>query len=129
MATLRYSSARHLRIVCATQDPARGRALLGDLAGPHRTVECVQNAPQALACIGPDRPCDLLVTTPALPDTTGLGLVRQLRRSGFQGRVVVLCATASAALVAAYRALGGATLLLEPASPALLRATLVPDER
>lgn len=124
----RPTTARHLRIVCATDDLSRARSLLGQLAGPHRTIECVQSAPEALACIGPHRPCDLLVTTHALPDSGGLGLVRQLRRVGFTGRVVVLCAAASATVVAAYRALGVATLLLEPAPAPLLRASLFADD-
>lgn len=122
MPALRSSAVRPLRILCATADPAQRRALLGTLAGPGRTVECVRDGRQALACAAQAGACDVLFAAHALPDLGGLALVRRLRRAGFDGRVVVLCASASAALVAGYHALGVTTLLLEPATAAVLRA-------
>ena len=122
MSALRSSAARPLRILCATADPAQRRTLLGTLAGPGRTVECVRDGRQALACIAQHGTCDVIFAAHALPGLGGLALVRRLRRAGFDGRVVVLCASATAALVASYHALGVTTLLLEPASAAVLRA-------
>ena len=122
MPALRSSAVRPLRILCATADPAQRRTLLGSLAAPGRTVECVRDGRQALACVARPGACDVVFVAHALPGLGGLALVRQLRAAGFDGRVVVLCASASAALVAGYRALGVTTLLFAPAPAALLRA-------
>ena len=128
MSNLRSSRAvRPLRILCATADPAQRRTLLGVLAGPGRTVECVRDGQQALACVALRGACDVVFATHALPGLGGLALVRRLRRAGFDGRVVVLCASASAALIAGYHALGVTTLLLAPAPAALLRAAATAD--
>lgn len=111
------------KILCATADPAQRRALLGALAAPGREIECVRDGRQALACFAKNPDCDVVVTAHKLPALGGIALVRRLRHAGFDGRVVVLCAAATATTVAAYRALGVETILIEPAPPAVLAVT------
>lgn len=125
MSAFHPNSARPMRILCASADLAQRRSLLGTLAGPDRVVECVRDGHQALACVGQPGACDVVFTAHTLPGLGGLALVRRLRRTGFDGRVVVLCASASAALIAGYHALGVTTLLLEPAPAALILAAAI----
>lgn len=114
-----------VRIICASADPRRRLALLGTLALPGRVVECVQDARQAVLCFEQHGSCDLVLTAHTLPDLDGVELVRRLRRAGFEGRVVVLCAAISAATAAAYRALGVGTILVEPVPPSVLTAAMI----
>ena len=119
------AALRPRKILCATADPVERRALLAALAGPGREIECVRDGRQALVCYARDQACDLVLTAHALPGLGGLALVRRLRRAGFDGRVVVLCAAATATVVAAYRALGVESILIQPVAAGVVQAAIL----
>lgn len=125
MRRSRSSPVCHLRILCAFADSAQRRSLLGVLAGPGRTIECVADAEQALTCLARrPRAWDLVLTAHELPRSGGVAFVRRMRAAGFAGRIIVLCAEATKRIVSAYRALGVTALRFDSIALGLLRAAV-----
>ncbi|GAA0336475.1 hypothetical protein GCM10009087_53700 [Sphingomonas oligophenolica] len=60
---------------------------------------------------------DLLVTDYRLPDGDGLGVLRAMRRAGWQGRAILITAFPSPTLVESARACGFDSILEKPLRP------------
>jgi len=68
---------------------------------------------------------DLLVTDYRLPDGDGLGVLRALRRAGWEGRAILITAFPSTALLDSAKACGFNAVLEKPLRPNELTGALV----
>ena len=108
-------------------DPRRRAVLVEDDEPVRRSLQLVLHARgydvRSFASAAPllddfqSEGIDLLVTDYRLPDGDGLGVLRALRRAGWQGRAVLITAYPSPALLDSARACGFDAILEKPLRP------------
>lgn len=108
-----------LRILCVDDNPVCLRLVSEVLKRAGCRVQCAAHAEEAMAWIEREE-FDLLVTDHDMPVTNGLMLVDRLKRTAFNGRIVVLSAGVAVQAEDAYRQLGVSDILLKPISGAAL---------
>lgn len=106
---------KHSRILAVEDETAVAQLLSLVLCGPHCKVFTACDGADALAKIAASaEPFDVVMTDHMMPRVTGLELVRQLRRTGFAGKIAVLSAHLTEANMRAYEEEGVDLLLSKP---------------
>lgn len=111
----------------AETDPRRRAVLVEDDEAVRRSLQLVLHARgydvRSFASAAPlldgfqAEGIDLLVTDYRLPDGDGIGVLRALRRSGWQGRAILITAFPSPTLADSARASGFDAVLEKPLRP------------
>jgi len=113
-----------LRVICADDEEPSRELLTGLLGKLGHTVVSFPDGEQALAAIVADPgEFDVLITDNEMGRMNGLDLVREVRKTKFTGKIVVISAYLEDGLREKYQALGVSSSLGKPCSErALLEA-------
>jgi CheY-like chemotaxis protein len=112
-----------LKIIVADDEPSVTSSILWALR-PLGQIEIVNDGGQALAKLAADPTIDLLITDHTMPRMSGLELVRRLRETGYNGKILVLSAHLSRQNRAAYDSLGVEAMLPKPFDVDALRQVI-----
>ena len=89
------------------------------------TVEAAENGKLAFQLFAAKSDFfDIVITDHSMPEKTGLELVRDLRASGYGGRIIVMSGSLTNELTEAYRAHSVDAILQKPFTPASLSTIL-----
>lgn len=95
------------------------------LARDGYSVDCVTDGAQALEKLHAEpAPFDLLITDHHMPRMNGIELVKNLRREGYPGKILIFSSDLSQELNSAYRELRVEKFLFKPVFPSVLRQVL-----
>ena len=103
-----------LKIIVADDEPSVTSSILWALRPLCHKIEIVNDGEQALAKLAADPTIDLLITDHSMPRMSGLDLVRRLRETGYNEKILVLSAHLSHRNRAAYDSLGVNAMLPKP---------------
>lgn len=106
-------SAARRRALCVDDDPTCLRLLQATMQRVGFVVETARNGLEALT-VYTCAPVEVVVTDHEMPLKNGLQFVRELRGTGFAGRIVVVSASVTPAIAREYLALGVAAILPKP---------------
>lgn len=110
-----HESVPPLNILLAEDEPPVAFSLCFALKSDGHTIETVANGEQALArLISEPGAFDLLITDNNMPRMTGIELVKNVRESSFDCKILVLSAHLSRENQAAYEALGVDGMMPKP---------------
>lgn len=115
-----------LNILLAEDERSVAFSISFALKADGHTIEIVSDGEEALSELTRKPGAfDLLITDHSMPRMNGVELVKRLRESGFQGKIVVLSAHLSAENRAAYLALGVDMMVPKPFDVHQLRASIL----
>ena len=116
------ASAEALSVLAVEDDAAVAYAIVSVLRGANCHVTPAGSVDEAFVAIASHpRAFDVIITDNNMPGGSGRDLVRRLRDSGYQGKVVVLSACVSPEEETEYRELGVSELVPKPFSLGQLR--------
>jgi CheY-like chemotaxis protein len=113
-----------LHILIVDDEPSVSASILWALKPFAHTTKVVSNGEQALANLVVDPTIDVVITDHSMPRMSGLELVRRLRETGYNGKILVLSAHLSQRNCAAYDSLGVNAMLPKPFDVDALRKTI-----
>jgi CheY-like chemotaxis protein len=105
---------QRLNILAVDDEPSVTSSLFWALRPLGHTVEAVNDGEQALAKLATNPTINLLITDHSMPRMSGLELVRRLRETGYNEKILVLSAHLSQQNRAAYDSLGVNAMLPKP---------------
>lgn len=122
---LRLQKGVRLNILAVEDETAVAQLLALVLGGPNCKVATASNGEKALSKIATaKRPFDLVITDHLMPRVSGLELVRELRATNFEGKIVVLSAHLADDNIKAYQALRVDMMISKPFDAQELRQTI-----
>jgi CheY-like chemotaxis protein len=113
-----------LHILLVDDEPSVSASILWALKPAGHITKVATDGEQALACLASDPVIDLIITDHSMPKMSGLELVRRLRETGYNGKILVLSAHLSHRNRAAYDSLGVNAALPKPFDVDALRKTI-----
>jgi CheY-like chemotaxis protein len=113
-----------LHILVVDDEPSVSASILWALKPFGHTTKVVTDGEQALANLAADPTVDLVITDHSMPRMSGLELVRRLRETGCNGKILVLSAHLSHQNRAAYDSLGVNAMLPKPFDVDALRQVI-----
>jgi CheY-like chemotaxis protein len=113
-----------LHILVVDDEPSVSASILWALKPFGQATKVVTDGEQALAYLASDPKIDLIITDHSMPRMRGIELVRRLRGTGYQGKVIVLSAHLSQHNRTAYDSLGVNAMLPKPFDVDALRKTI-----
>ena len=94
---------RIYRILAVDNEPSVTTALRFVFDGPQYDILCVNNGVDALAHLGSSTVFDVIIVDQKMPGLTGVELVREIRKRGIEGKIIVVSANLSADVCEAYQ--------------------------
>jgi CheY-like chemotaxis protein len=113
-----------LNILVVDDEASVSASILWALKPFGHTIQVVTGGEQALANLAADPTIDLLITDHTMPRMSGLELVRRLRETGYNGKILVLSAHLSHRNRAAYDSLRVNAMLPKPFDVDALRQVI-----
>jgi CheY-like chemotaxis protein len=113
-----------LHILVVDDEPSVSASILWALKPFGHAAKVVSSGEQALANLAADPKIDLVITDHSMPRMSGLDLVRRLRETGYNGKILVLSAHLSHQNRAAYDSLGVNAMLPKPFDVDALRQVI-----
>lgn len=118
------AAGRLLRILYADDLPELRDVAQVSLGREGYDVECFADGALALARMLRKSDFDLVITDHHMPNMNGLEFVKNLRESGYAGKVMVFSSELSELVARDYRAQKVDRILYKPVFPSLIRQTL-----
>jgi CheY-like chemotaxis protein len=115
---------QELHILVVDDEPSVSASILWALKPFGHTIKVVSDGEQALAYLASEPTIDLIITDHSMPRLSGLELVRRLRETGYNGKILVLSAHLSHRNRAAYDSLEANAMLPKPFDVDALRKTI-----
>jgi CheY-like chemotaxis protein len=113
-----------LHILVVDDEPSVSASILWALKPFGHTTKVATDGEQALAYLASEPTIDLIITDHSMPRLSGLELVRRLRETGYNGKILVLSAHLSQQNRAGYSSLGVEAMLPKPFDVEALRKTV-----
>jgi CheY-like chemotaxis protein len=113
-----------LNILVVDDEASVSASILWALKPFGHSTKVVTDGEQGLANLAADPTIDLVITDHSMPRMSGLDLVRRLRETGYNGRILVLSAHLSHRNRAAYDSLGVSAMLPKPFDVDALRQVI-----
>ena len=124
LLTLNRNMDRVCRILAVDNEPSVTTALRFVFDGPQYNITCVDNGADALAHLDCSTPFDVIIVDQKMPRLTGVELVREIRRRGVDGKIIVVSANLSAELCEAYKRMDVSLIFTKPFDIRQLRSAV-----
>lgn len=105
--------SKKMLILTVDDEPFIGESIAHVLAAPHRKIVVAKDGQAALAMAAKEK-FDVIITDHRMPKSGGLELVRKLRESGYEGKIVVLSAYLSPEHIGSYEELAVDRIAAKP---------------
>ena len=115
---------RIYRILAVDDQPAVTTSLRFVFDGPQYEITCVGNGNEALMHLGRSTPFDVIIVDQKMPKLTGLELVQEIRKRGFEGKIIVVSANLSADVCEAYKRMEVSAMFSKPFDIRQLRSAV-----
>jgi len=115
---------RICRILAVDNEPSVTTALRFVFDGPKYNITCVDNGADALAHLDCSTPFDVIIVDQKMPRLTGVELVREIRRRGVDGKIIVVSANLSAEVCEAYKRMDVSLIFTKPFDIRQLRSAV-----
>jgi two-component system response regulator (stage 0 sporulation protein F) len=115
---------RVYRILAVDNEPSVTTALRFVFDSPQYDFMCVSNGADALAHLDCSTPFDVIIVDQRMPQLTGVELVREIRRRGIEGKIIVVSANLSADVCEAYKRMDVSFILSKPFDIRQLRSAV-----
>jgi two-component system response regulator (stage 0 sporulation protein F) len=115
---------RVCRILAVDDQPAVTTSLRFVFDGPQYEITCVGNGAEALAHLDRSTPFDVIIVDQKMPKLTGVELVREIRKRGIDGKIIVVSANLSAELAEAYKRMEVSAVFSKPFDIRQLRSAV-----
>jgi CheY-like chemotaxis protein len=113
-----------LHILVVDDEPSVSASILWALKPFGHSTKVVTDGEQGLANLAADPTIDLVITDHSMPRMSGVELVRRLRETGYNGKILVLSAHLSQQNRTLYDSLGVEAMLPKPFDVDALRTTI-----
>ena len=115
---------RVYRILAVDNEPSVTTALRFVFDGPQYDITCVDNGADALAHLDCSSAFDVIIVDQKMPRLTGVELVREIRKRGIDGKIIVVSANLSADVCEAYQRMDVSLILSKPFDIQQLRSAV-----
>ena len=115
---------RIYRILAVDDQPAVTTSLRFVFDGPQYEITCVGNGADALMHLDRSIPFDVIIVDQKMPKLTGLELVQEIRKRGFEGKIIVVSANLSADVCEAYKRMEVSAMFSKPFDIRQLRSAV-----
>jgi CheY-like chemotaxis protein len=113
-----------LKILVADDEPSVTSSILWALRPLGHQIEVVNDGEQALAKLAEDPAIDLVITDHSMPRMSGIELVKRLRKTPYNGKILVLSAHLSQQNREVYDSLGVDAMMPKPFDLRALRKAI-----
>ena len=115
---------RVYRILAVDNEPSVTTALRFVFDGPQYDITCVGSGVDALAHLDCSTPFDVIIVDQKMPKLTGVELVREIRRRGIGGKIIVVSANLSTDVCEAYKRMDVSLMFSKPFDIRQLRSAV-----
>jgi two-component system response regulator (stage 0 sporulation protein F) len=115
---------RVYRILAVDNEPSVTTAFRFVFDGPQYDITCVGSGADALAHLDRSTPFDVIIVDQRMPNLTGVELVREIRKRGIQGKIIVVSANLSAEVCEAYQRMDVSLMFSKPFDIRQLRSAV-----
>ena len=112
------------RILAVDNEPSVTTALRFVFDGPKYDITCVSSGTDALAHLDRSTPFDVIIVDQKMPKLTGVELVREIRRRGIEGKIIVVSANLSSEVCEAYKRMEVSLIFSKPFDIRQLRSAV-----
>jgi two-component system, response regulator, stage 0 sporulation protein F len=121
---LNHHMERVYRILAVDNEPSVTTALRFVFEGPKYDITCVASGADALARLDTSTPYDVIIVDQKMPNLTGVELVREIRKRGVEGKIIVVSANLSADVCEAYQRMDVSLMFSKPFDVRQLRSAV-----
>ena len=115
---------RVYRILAVDNEPSVTTAFRFVFDGPQYDITCVNSGTDALSHLACSSPFDVIIVDQKMPQLTGLELVKEIRRRGIEGKIIVVSANLSADVVETYQRMQVSLVFSKPFDIRQLRSAV-----
>ena len=115
---------RVYRILAVDNEPSVTTAFRFVFDGPRYDITCVSSGTDALAHLDRSTPFDVIIVDQRMPNLTGVELVREIRKRGIEGKIIVVSANLSAEVCEAYQRMDVSLMFSKPFDIRQLRSAV-----
>ena len=115
---------RVYRILAVDNEPSVTTAMRFVFDGPQYDITCVANGQDALAHLDRATPFDVIIVDQKMPNLTGVELVREIRKRGIEGKIIVVSANLSNEVCEAYQRMEVSLIFSKPFDIRQLRSAV-----
>jgi len=115
---------RVCKILAVDNEPTVTTALRFVFDGPQYQITCVNSGSDALARLDYSVPFDVIIVDQKMPKLTGTELVREIRRRGIAGKIIVVSANLSADVCEEYQRMDVSLMISKPFDVRQLRSAV-----
>src|ERR1044072_7331559 len=117
---------RVYKILAVDNEPSVTTAMRFVFEGPQYDITCVGSGDEALARLNSSTAFDIIIVDQKRPKLSGLELVREIRKRGIAGKIIVVSANLSADVCEEYERLDVSLMVSKPVDVRHLRSALQP---
>ena len=115
---------RVCRILAVDNEPSVTTAMRFVFDGPQYDITCVASGQDALAHLDRSTPFDVIIVDQKMPNLTGVELVREIRKRGIEGKIIVVSANLSTEVCEAYQRMEVSLIVSKPFDVRQLRSAV-----
>ena len=115
---------RICRILAVDNEPAVTTSLRFVFDTPQYNITCVSSGADALAHLDCSKHFDVIIVDQKMPNLTGLELVREIRKRGIDGKIIVVSANLSAEVCEGYKRMDVSVIFSKPFDIRQLRSAV-----
>jgi two-component system response regulator (stage 0 sporulation protein F) len=115
---------RIYRILAVDNEPSVTIALRFVFDTPQYQITCASSGADALAQLDRATPFDVIIVDQKMPNLTGVELVREIRRRGIDGKIIVISANLSSDVCEAYKRMNVSRIFSKPVDSGQLRSAV-----
>ena len=115
---------RVYRILAVDNEPSVTTAMRFVFDGPQYDITCVASGRDALAHLDRSTPFDVIIVDQKMPNLTGVELVREIRKRGIEGKIIVVSANLSNDVCEAYQRMEVSQIFSKPFDIRQLRSAV-----
>jgi two-component system response regulator (stage 0 sporulation protein F) len=115
---------RIYKILAVDNEPSVTTAMRFVFEGPQYDITCVGSGTDALARLDSSTPFDVIIVDQKMPKLTGVELVREIRKRGIEGKIIVVSANLSADVCEEYQRMDVSLILSKPFDIRQLRSAV-----
>ena len=112
------------RILAVDNEPSVTTALRFVFDGPKYDITCVSSGTDALAHLDRSTPFDVIIVDQKMPKLSGVELVKEIRRRGIEGKIIVVSANLSSDVCEAYKRMEVSLMFSKPFDIRQLRSAV-----
>lgn len=112
------------KILAVDNEPTVTTALRFVFDGPRYEITCVNSGSDALARLDYSTPFDVIIVDQKMPKLTGVELVREIRKRGIEGKIIVVSANLSAEICEEYQRMDVSLMFSKPFDIRQIRAAV-----